>query len=181
MKRILRFAGALLLFTAALYIASRAQEQPAKPDVAAYIQREFGQQFKLVPTFTPMTADLNRDGEEDLVVVASGDSPMFGEGDFNYKVADPYHASFGYGDPKITMSFSTSDHSNFILIAHSWLKTSKPKFVLVNVPFDKVQIAGALMKKKRVPAIQATDLTGVQGAIYWDGKKYKWEAVGMAE
>jgi hypothetical protein len=52
------------------------------------------------------------------------------------------------------------------------------KFVLVNVPFEKLRIGHMMRKKKPVDALEAVDVTGVQGAVYFDGKKYKWEIIG---
>jgi hypothetical protein len=50
--------------------------------------------------------------------------------------------------------------------------------VLVNVPFEKLRVGHMLKKKKAIDALEAVDVTGVQGAVYFDGKKYKWEIIG---
>jgi hypothetical protein len=100
------------------------------------------------------------------------------EGLHNYKTLDPYNDSFGYGNPKITMSFNTdSSKARYILIAHN-AQSPKLKFVLVNVPFVKIRTGHMMRKKKPLAAIEVTDETGVEAAVYFTGKKYKWEIIG---
>ena len=51
-------------------------------------------------------------------------------------------------------------------------------FVLVNVPFVQLRVGHMMRKKKSVDAIEAVDEAGVQAAIFFDGKKYRWEIIG---
>lgn len=158
--------------------------QPSAPissaDLEKLVSREFGTQFKSVPKFPAIVGDMNRDGEEDLVVVVTGKNPLLGEGEFHYKVTDPYNSAFGYGDPRVTHAFGSADGDNsFLLVVHSWRNTTpKAKFVLINIPIKKLDHGVLSIKKKPIFAVQTTDGTGAQGVVYWDGKKYKWESIG---
>lgn len=149
-------------------------------DLEKLVAREFGTQFKVVPKFPPIVGDMDRDGEEDLIIVATGKNPLLGEGEFHYKVTDPYNSAFGYGDPRVTHAFGAADgDTSLLLVVHSWRKsTPKAKFVLINIPIKKIDHGVLSIKKKAVFAVQTTDGTGAQGAVYWDGKKYKWELIG---
>src|SRR5512146_20239 len=63
--------------------------------------REFGPSFQIDKTFPVLTADLDGDGAEDVIVVATGKEVLVGQVEFHYKVIDPSNAYFGYGDPKV--------------------------------------------------------------------------------
>jgi hypothetical protein len=188
MRKFLEILGLLILLVGAVFLAKElsAQTAPAKvpeqvvqkPDVAALVAKEFGESYKVATDIAPIFADFDGDGKQDMAVVATGDNPLMGEGSHNYKTLDPYNASFGYGNPKVTMAFNTSEKSaRYILILHSW-QAPLSKFVLVNVPFEKLRVGHMLKKKKAIDALEAVDVTGVQGAVYFDGKKYKWEIIG---
>jgi hypothetical protein len=189
MKKFLEILGLLILLVGAVFLAKQLSAQtaptskaPAKteiaPEVQALVAKEFGERFKIVADFPPMYGDFDGDGKPDLAVVATGDNPLMGEGSHGYKTLDPYNDSFGYGNPKVTMAFNTAESkARYILVLHSWQNPGK-KFVLVNVPFEKLRLGHMLKKKKAVDAIEGVDATGVQSAIYFDGKKYKWEIIG---
>jgi hypothetical protein len=188
MKRFLEILGLIILLAGAVFLAKElsAQTAPAKvpeqssqkPDVAALVAKEFGEGYKMATDIAPIFGDFDGDGKQDVAVVATGGNPLMGEGSHNYKTLDPYNASFGYGNPKVTMAFNTSEQAaRYILILHSW-QVPLNKFVLVNVPFEKLRIGHMMRKKKPVDALEAVDVTGVQGAVYFDGKKYKWEIIG---
>jgi hypothetical protein len=188
MKRFLEILGLIILLAGAVFLAKElsAQTAPAKvpeqssqkPDVAALVAKEFGEGYKMATDIAPIFGDFDGDGKQDVAVVATGGNPLMGEGSHNYKTLDPYNASFGYGNPKVTMAFNTSEQAaRYILILHSW-QAPLSKFVLVNVPFEKLRIGHMMRKKKPVDALEAVDVTGVQGAVYFDGKKYKWEIIG---
>ena len=188
MKKFLEILGLLILLVGAVFLAKELSAQTApgkvpeqsaeKLDVSALVAKEFGESYKMATDIAPIFADFDGDGKQDMAVVATGDNPLMGEGSHNYKTLDPYHASFGYGNPKVTMAFNTSDKTaRYILILHSW-QAPLSKFVLVNVPFEKLRLGHMLKRKKAIDALEAVDVTGVQGAIYFDGKKYKWEIIG---
>ena len=193
MRKLLELLGLLILLIGAVALAKELVAQSAPPkspsqstataptppaDVKALIEKEFGDDFKLATDIAPMYADFDHDGQQDLAVVATGGNPLMGEGLHNYKTLDPYNASFGYGNPKVTMAFNAHDTApRYVLIIHNW-QTPEKKFVLVNVPFKKLKVGHMMKKKKPTDALESVDDAGVQGAIYFDGKKYRWEIIG---
>ncbi len=193
MKKLLEFLGLVLLLACAVLVAHEVYAQdavtpkaapsttsavPSSAEVAELVTKEFGDKFKIVSGIAPIVGDFDGDGHPDLLVVASGDNPLMGEGAYHYKTLDPYNASFGFGNPRVTMAFNTSEGpARYLLILHSWKNPGK-KFVLVNVPFTQLRLGHMMLKKKSLDAIESIDSTGIQGAIYWDGKKYKWEIIG---
>ncbi len=165
---------ALLLFAVAA-----AAQQPANlvlPDAQQILAKEFGSAFQLDPKINAMVADLDGDGQQDLILVAHSKDPLSGEGDFHYRVIDPYDSYFGFGDPKITLQFSATNvgPSRYVLVVHDW-KAPKGKFVIINLPFDVLSVSRVLIKKKTLPSIHAYEAGGLESNVFWDGKKYRWE------
>jgi hypothetical protein len=154
-------------------------QPPSADDTAKLVAREFGESFKPLKQFAPMALDLDNDGAEDLVVAVTAQNPLVGEAKYNYQVADPYSASFGFHDTKLLLQFPTEVQPQFLAIIHNW-KAEKPKakFVLANIPFIKLQPGILKVKKKSFVTVENIDTTGVRGATYWDGKKYKWMPIG---
>ncbi len=154
---------------------------PLQPLVAA----QFGPDFKVDSKFQPIMGDMDGDGTEDIALIASSKHPMGGSGAYKYTVADPYDGYFGVGNPKITTQFSAfGDGTNHcILIIHDWKATTpKAKFVIVNVPFEKIALGQATVKKKKtVAAVTAIEADGLAAMVYFDGHKYKWEPTGYDE
>jgi len=155
------------------------------PELVELVKKQFGPAYKVVDDFAPvfLTGDLNADGIEDAVIVGRTKNPLVDAKEFGYRVLDPHHAYFGFGDPKITYEFNLRDplRNRFLLVIHGlgqegWrAATPKEKFVLINVPFDRLAIGRVLIKKKVLTAISAEESTILTSAVYWDGKKYKWE------
>jgi hypothetical protein len=159
--------------------AAAAQPAPAPTlDAQQICAREFGEQFKLDPKFAPLTVDLDGDGQEDLVLVATSKNPLSGEFDFHYRAIDPYDAYFGWGNPKDTVQFSATNAgvTRYVLVVHNW-RAPKAKFVIINLPFDSLSIGRVAPKKKKgaVNSIHAVEVGGLGSDVYWDGKKYKWD------
>jgi hypothetical protein len=170
-----------------------ATEPPSTPEIVA---KEFGSGFKVVAEQPVLTGDFDGDGTEDVVIVTTGKNPMADSAGHDYKVVDPYNSYFGFGDPKITTGFVnlTGNDPRFLLVIHNWksaIPTSpapkqgapalpKLKFVIINLPFEKLSIGSFKVKKKVVDAITAEETGGVAAAVYWDGKNYKWKAYGAA-
>ena len=202
MSRKLSSLLAALLFAGLLPGSTHAQQKPspakaltvALPGVDdAFVKKSFGTEFTLKTEFAPLTGDINGDGVEDLVLVAQTKNPMLDEGGFNYTVQDPYHAFFGFGDPRITSGFATEDpeRKGFVLLiihgadADAWrAATPKAKFVLINIPFKEILgLRRIRIKKKVLLAIGIAEYGGTEttSAIFWDGKKkYKYEPLGSA-
>ncbi len=171
----------ILVLVFVLSTLALAQEAP-KPQ--EYISAQFGPAFLYLDKFPVLTGDLDGDGTEDAVfVTTSKDNPLLDEDQFHYKVIDPYDEYFGWGDPRVTTSFNAHDPAQvkYILIVHNWrAETPKAKLVVINLPFEKLNITRIPAKKKNkkpVPAITAEDLGGMMSAIYWDGKKYRWSSM----
>lgn len=141
------------------------------------LARLFGPDFVLDSAVPAMTADLDGDGQDDLVLVATGKDPMLDQADFHYRVIDPYDSYFGYGDPKVTLSFAINmGKVRFVLVAHDWRSDPpKGKYVIVNLPFDRLSLGRMLVKKKGVDILVAEEADGTIATVFWDGRKYRWE------
>jgi hypothetical protein len=188
----LRRVAALLLISATCLFAQKtqspaapaptpaAQPSTSTPDPAEYLATNFGHAFALIPRYPVLAADLDGDGIEDAVFVVTGkDNPLVDELQYHYKVIDPYDDYFGFGDPRITLQFNAKDPAEirYLAIVHSWRSaTPKAKFVVINLPFETLTITRIPVKKKTVAAIGAEELGGLKSAIYWDGKRYRWDA-----
>jgi hypothetical protein len=184
-----------LLVVAGLQFISAQQAEP-KPSSSVsgidndFVQKEFGSSCALVG-IPPLTADLNGDGVEDVVIPARCKNPMSDQSENNFVVIDPYYSFFGYGNPKVTTQFSTDvpeDRGLVLLVIHgsgpeAW-RSSTPaaKFVLVNLPFKQVAVKRLQVKKKKVMAIyvEETGVDPMTSAVYWDGKKYRYEPMGAS-
>lgn len=186
MSRILLLAVALCL---AVSLTAQEPEKPAEPATSSsakpstnpiqrMLQDQFGDGFKLDSAFKPMVADFDGDGVEDLALVAVAKKPMANSQEKNFKVVDPYDSYFGFGDPKITTGFSDfgDGTSRCVVVMHDWRSGApKMKFVIVNLPFEKLELGKMALKKKTVAAISTIEFGGLNATVYWDGKKYKWE------
>ena len=162
-------------------LAATAGQQAPAPllDAQQICTKEFGEQFKLDPKFAPLTVDLDGDGQEDLVLVAGAKNPLSGEPDFHYRAIDPYDGYFGWGNVKETVQFSATNvgATRYVLVVHNW-RAPKEKFVIINLPFDSLEVGRIAIKKKKkitVNTIHAVELGGLGSDVYWDGKKYRWE------
>ena len=154
--------------------------------LAALVKKQFGATFKLPAKFpTPLiTADFDGDGVEDVAIVASSKEPLPDSFAFKYEVSDPYHAFFGFGNPKIMSSMSAdAEHSHDVLVIfgsgkEAWhAATPKAKFVLINVPFDSLEVGRMLISKKKPPIfiIKALETQVMSSAVWYDAKKKKWK------
>ncbi|MGH9602206.1 MAG: hypothetical protein ACRD24_07420 [Terriglobales bacterium] len=185
-------ALAITVLLVTLLAAGTAQQAPAPAparvipqELLDLVKKQFGPAYKVVDDFAPvfLTGDLNGDGIEDAVIVGRCKNPMIDAKQFGYRVIDPHHAYFGFGDPKVTYEFNLRDplRNRFLLVIHGageegWrAATPKEKFVLINVPFDRLALGRILIKKKVMLAISAEETSILTSAVYWDGKKYKWE------
>jgi hypothetical protein len=162
--------------------------EPTKPpaevthtDVSDYLKDQFGDGLSLTPGFSLMKGDLDGDGNEDAVMVVNGMNPLTNEARGGYIVIDPYDGYWGWSDPKMTMSFPKTDVAkpNFVAVVHGW-KLEKPvaKYVIVNLPFKIIAMGSFKVKKNVVSAIVTEETDGVNAAVYFDGKKYKWVPFG---
>jgi hypothetical protein len=175
----------LVLLCAGVWLCADAQQaspelETRRPDFAKdYMAKQFGPIFKLDPAFpTAATGDFDGDGKEDLVMVGISKDPLGESNNRNYKVVDPSNSYFGFGDPKITTRFSSfgDDSHRCILVAHDWrAEKPKAKFVIVNLPFQKMSLGQTPYKKKSVTGIFVEEVGGMNAVVFFDGKKYRWE------
>jgi hypothetical protein len=195
----MKFMGKYLLLAACVAAAQSPQTgQPATPpasaapatsadqtQLAALVKQQFGDTFTLPTKFpTPLiTADFDGDGVEDVAIVANSKDPIPDSYAFKYEVADPYHAYFGFGNPKYTSSFRVDpEHNHHLLVIfgigkEAWhAATPKSKFVLINVPFDTLEVGRMLISKKKPPifVIKALESQVMDSAIWWEAKKKRW-------
>ena len=188
--------GKFLLLVACVAAAQSAQTTPAPAattpgsgidtaQIAALVKQQFGDTFTLPAKFSPplITADFDGDGVEDVAIVANSKDPLPDSYAFKYEVADPYHAYFGFGNPKLSSTFSADpEHAHHLLVIfgsgkEAWhAVTPKGKFVLINVPFDTVEIGRMLISKKKPPifVIKALEAQIMNSAVFWEAKKKRW-------
>jgi hypothetical protein len=159
----------LIVVVASALGAAAAQQAPAPPlDAQQVCTKEFGEQFKLSPKFAPLKGDLDGDGQEDLVMVATAKNPLSGELDFHYRAIDPYDGYFGWGNVKDTIQFTATNAGTalYVLVIHNWRAPNS---------LEVGRLAVNKKKKIAVDTIHAVELGGLGSDVYWDGKKYKWE------
>src|SRR5712672_2252382 len=192
----MKFLGKFLLLAACVAAAQSPQtSQPAAPaasatsadvtQLAAIVKQQFGDTFNIPPKFSSpfIAADFDSDGVEDVAIVADSKDPLPDSFAFKYEVADPYHAYFGFGNPKFTSTFRADpEHSHHLLVIfgsgkEGWhTATPKGKFVLVNVPFDTLEVGRMLISKKKPPifVIKALEAQIMNSAVWWEAKKKRW-------
>jgi hypothetical protein len=192
----MKFLGKFLLLAACAAAAQSPQTSPtpaaAAPtpsidtaQVAAIVKQQFGDTFSLPAKFSPLliTADFDADGVEDVAIVANSKDPLPDSYAFKYEVADPYHAYFGFGNPKLTSTFRVDpEHTHHLLVIfgsgkEGWrAATPKAKFVLINVPFDTLEAGRMLVSKKKPPifVIKALESQVMDSAVWWEAKKKRW-------
>src|SRR6476660_10493121 len=190
----MKFLGNVLFLAVCLAAAHSSQASqpgatmPASVDtaqLAATVKQQFGDTFTLPAKFsTPIiTADFDGDGVEDVAIVANSKDPLPDSYAFKYEIADPYHAYFGFGNPKLTSTFRADpEHSHHLLIIfgsgkEAWhAATPKSKFVLINVPFDTLEVGRMLISKKKPPifVIKALESQVMDSAVWWEAKKKRW-------
>jgi hypothetical protein len=154
-----------------------------------FVQRQFGNQFTLLPDVPVTFGDLDGDGVEDVAIAARCKNPMLDQGEHNYQVVDPYYDYFGYGDPKLTTTFSEGDPKQrglVVLIIYGAPKDGwhsaepKAKFVLVNLPYRTISVRKMKMRKKNIEALYVEEAgeMGDSSAVFFDGKKFHYVPMG---
>lgn len=184
----MKYLGRVFLLGAAL-AAGQTSASPSPDKLQSFnalAQQQFGATFSITEK-TPtaiITGDFDGDGVEDVVMVADSKDPLPDSYQYKYQVEDPYNGFFGFGDPRETAGMGRMDprQSHDLLVifgagAQAWhAATPKAKFVLINVPFDSVQLGRMLVKKKKPPifVIKAIETQLSESAVYWDAKKKRW-------
>ena len=189
-----RALACLVLLLMANFLAGQSQPPVAAApqaspglELAAVVKQQFGSTFTLPKGYpTPLiTADFDGDGVEDVAIVADSKEPLPDSYSFKYTVADPYNSYFGLGNPAVTSNFNTSDprknHALLIIFgagADAWhAATPKAKFVIINLPFDSIEVSRMLIKKNKPPVfvIKAREAEIMDSAVFWDAKKKRWK------
>jgi hypothetical protein len=172
----------LLLASVALAQSTAPAPQPTLTDLQKLTAANFGAEFTVeaIPgsSSPALTGDLDGDGQEDIVMLAHGKDLLAHEEEFRYKVIDPYDSYWGLGDPKVTTRFGAAgdEKDRVLLIIHAW-RSQQPraKFVIINLPFDKLTLATKQVKHKSRAVIQSVQLRVMTSWVVWDGKKYRWQ------
>ncbi|MGA9529328.1 MAG: hypothetical protein WBS24_14530 [Terriglobales bacterium] len=189
------FVAGLVVAFFVLAPASTLGEGPAAKPVkidAGFVQKQFGDQFTLLPNIAPVMGDLDGDGVEDIVIAARCKNPLLDQAEHNYRVVDPYYEFFGYGDPRITTTFSAGDPAERGLVAliihgagpDAWRSPQpKAKYVIVNLPYKGLSVRKISLGKKKgvIDALyveEAGDM-GQSSAVFFDPKKLRYRYVPM--
>jgi hypothetical protein len=172
-----------------------AQQTPAVSALAPdddFVHKQFSDTCSLTPQWPPITADLNGDGIEDVVIVARCKNPLIEQGENNYKVIDPLDSYYGYGNPAVTTGFAPDDpklRGIALLIIHgagpdAWRSaTPQAKFVIINLSVKTITVKKMkLSKKKSTTAIYIEEAgeDKMTSAVFWDGRKYRYEPLGTS-
>jgi hypothetical protein len=186
----MRKLSLLLAFSVALLIPAFGQGQAATRKIDnEFVHQQFGDQFTLVSEIGADFGDLDGDGVEDVVIAARCKNPMLDQGEHNYKVVDPYYDFFGFGDPKMTTTFSEGDPARrglVVLIIYGTIKdgwrsaTPKAKYVIVNLPYKSLSVRKFRVKRGPVEAIYVEEAgeMGDSSAVFFDGKKFHYVPMG---
>lgn len=197
------FSKFLLLsaFALSLTVAAAAQKkQPPPPPAHAkspspavtdeLIHKQFGDNCSLLPGPPQFVADMDDDGIEDLVVAARCKNPMADKDEYSFVVADPYDSFLGYSDVKVTSTFASDEPDRrgvSLLIIHGdekdgWrAEKPKAKFLLINMPFKTLTVKRLALKKKTILGVYMEEKgegEEMSSVIFWDGKKYRYQALG---
>jgi hypothetical protein len=167
---------------------------PAKSPVPAvtdeYIQKEFGDNCSLLSGPPQFIGDLDGDGVDDLLVAGRCKNPLADQDEYGFRVADPYDSFLGFGDVKVTSTFASDEPARkgvCLLIVHgvgpeAWRSDkTKPKFLLINLPFKSLAVKKLALKKRMTLGIfmeEKGEGENTSSVVFWDGKKYRYQMLG---
>jgi hypothetical protein len=180
----------IFLFTIGFCLCAYAQKSADPIIDDHFVQKQFGENCSLVG-MPSLKADMDGDGVEDIVIPARCTNPMMDQAENKYLVIDPYNSFFGYGNPKVTTQYASDDPARrgfSLLVIHgagadAWHSLDpKAKFMIVNLPFKQIYIKKLAVRKKVHMAIYVEETGGdaLMSAIYWDGRRYKYQPMGSS-
>ena len=155
-----------------------------------YVHKEFGDNCTLLAGPPQFVGDLDGDGVDDLVIAARCKNPMADQAEYGFIVADPYNSFMGFGNVKVTSTFASDVPERkgvSLLIVHgvgseAWRSgKEKPKFLLINLPFQTLTVKRLALKKKTVLGIYMEERgegEATSSVIFWDGKRYRYQMLG---
>jgi hypothetical protein len=195
--RVLLAFGAITVSSATLAAEKKQPPPPpahAKSPVPAvtdeYVHKEFGDNCSLLAGPPQFVADLDGDAVEDVVIAARCKNPLADQAEYGFHVVDPYNSFLGYGDVKVTSTFASDEPERkgvCLLIVHgvgpeAWRSNKeKPKFVLINLPFQTLTVKRLALKKRTVLGVYMEEKgegEATSSVIFWDGKKYRYQILG---
>ncbi|MBI2678158.1 MAG: hypothetical protein HYX28_05210 [Candidatus Koribacter versatilis] len=183
--------------------ADGAPEVPA--DLQQVVNKQFGPGFKValqratprrylhdtdheIPWTPLLITDLDGDGVQDAVIVARVKNAFAGQVPFHYAVIDPYMAAQGYENPMLTAGVaSEAPETGYVVLAihgtgaEGWRAAApKAKWVMINLPFNTINVAPMPVKKGRMVGAIILEVEGTNRSslVLWDGKKYRWRDMG---
>src|SRR5580700_10680833 len=196
----LRVLLVVLAIAAASATLSADKKQPPPPPAHAkapvpavtneYVHKEFGDNCSVLAGPPQFVGDLDGDGVDDLVIAARCKNPMADQAEYGFHVADPYNSFMGFGDVKLTSTFASDVPERkgvSLLIVHgvgkdAWRSDKeKPKFLLINLPFQTLTVKRLALKKRTVLGVYMEEKgegEATSSVIFWDGKKYRYQILG---
>ncbi len=196
----LRILLVVLAIAAASATLSAEKKAPPPPPAHAkapspavtdeYVHKEFGDNCSLLAGPPQFVGDLDGDGVDDLVIAARCKNPMADQAEYGFRVFDPYNSFLGFGDVKVTSTFASDAPERkgvSLLIVHgvgpdAWRSSKeKPKFLLINLPFQTLTVKRLALKKRTVLGIYMEERgegEATSSVIFWDGKRYRYQILG---